>query len=109
MLERIKFMKVNKHKSFEYTPRFYNERRERIEKMKKAYSEDEDQDGMFRRERLRENMHSSWGLGETHSRQSKAANVRLIIILAALLLATYFILDYVDIFAAEVTNLDNTK
>jgi hypothetical protein len=54
-------------------------------------------------------MHSSWGLGETHSRQSKAANIRLIIILAALLLATYFILDYVDIFAAEVTNLDNTK
>lgn len=109
MLERIKFMKVNKHKRFEYTPRFYNERKERLKKMKEAYSDEADGDAVQRRERLRENMHSTWGLESAHTKQSRAANIRLVIILALLLLGTYFILDYVEIFAAEVTNIETSK
>lgn len=109
MLERIKFMKVNKNKRFDYTPRYYNERKERIEKMKAAYSDEGDTDTVQRRERMRDNMQTSWGLESAHTQQSRAANIRLIIILAALLVATYFILDYVDIFAAEVTNIESTK
>lgn len=109
MLERIKFMKVNKNNRFEYTPRFYNERKERIEKMKEAYSDEGDSNDLQRRERMRDNMQTSWGLESAHTKQSRAANIRLIIILAALLLGSYFILDYVEIFTAEVTNIETTK
>jgi hypothetical protein len=109
MLERIKFMKVNKNNRFEYTPRFYNERKERIEKMKQAYSDEGDTSDLQRRERMRDNMQTSWGLESAHTKQSRAANIRLIIILAALLLGSYFILDYVEIFTAEVTNIETTK
>lgn len=109
MLERIKFMKVNRNKRFEYTPRFYDERKERLQKMREAYSDDSEADDAQRREKLRENMKHSWGLESAHTQQSRAANIRLIIILAALLFGTYFILDYVDIFAAEITNIETTK
>ena len=33
MLERIKFMKVNSHKKYGYVPRYYNERKERLNAM----------------------------------------------------------------------------
>tara|TARA_B100000508_G_scaffold118450_1_gene98546 strand:+ start:63135 stop:63464 length:330 start_codon:yes stop_codon:yes gene_type:complete len=109
MLERIKFMKVNKNKRFEYTPRFYDERKERLQKMKEAYNDDGNPEDLQRRERMRDNMKTSWGLESAHTRQSRAANIRLVIILAALLLGSYFILDYVEIFTAEVTNIEPTK
>ena len=109
MLERIKFMKVNKNKRFDYTPRFYDERKERLNKMREAYSDEGEADTAQRRERLRDNMQTSWGLESARSTQSRAANVRLIIILAALLLGTYFILDYVEIFTAEVIEIEPTK
>lgn len=106
MLERIKFMKVNTVRRFDYTPRYYDERKERIENMKKAHSEDADANSTEQQARLRERMQNAWNLESSHTQQSRAANIRLIIILAALLLATYFILDYVDIFAAEVIDLE---
>ncbi len=109
MLERVKFMKVNKNKRFEYTPRFYNERKERLNKMREAYSDDGEADSAQRRERMRDKMQTSWGLESAHASQSRAANIRLIVILVALLVGSYFILDYVEIFTAEVTNIETTK
>ncbi len=107
MLERIKFMKVNKTKQFDYTPRYYDARKERIQNMQKAYDEESDSTPTEQQARLREKMHSAWNIETNYTKQSRSANIRLIIILAALLLATYFILDYVDIFAAEVIDLEN--
>ena len=106
MLERIKFMKVNRHKRFDYTPRYYDERKERIKKMQKAYSEEDNLTITEQEARLRDKMHSAWQFEKSYTQQSKAANIRLIIILVVLLLATYFILDYVDMFAAEVIDLE---
>lgn len=108
ILERIRFMKVNKNKSFNYTPRYYDERKERIQKIKDSYSEDDDVDSTTaeRQARMREKLQSSWQLGETYSKSSKAANIRLILIFAALLLGAYYILGYVDIFASEIIDLN---
>lgn len=106
MLERIRFMKVNTNKRFDYTPRYYDARKERIKMMQKAYSKEENSTLTEQQAHLRDKMHSAWQFEKSYTQQSKAANIRLIIILVALLLATYFILDYVDIFAAEVTDLD---
>lgn len=106
MLERIKFMKVNKTKQFDYTPRYYDARKERIRNMQKAYDEDSESTPTEQQARLREKMQSAWNIESSYTKQSRSANIRLIIILAALLVATYFILDYVDIFAAEVIDLE---
>ncbi|MDX1652498.1 MAG: hypothetical protein R3277_08405 [Brumimicrobium sp.] len=106
MLERIKFMKVNRHKRYDYTPRFYDERKERLNALIKNYEEKEDEfepGSAEYRARLKERMERTWSLQSTQSGQSRAANIRLIVILAALLIATYFILNYVDIFTSEVT------
>jgi hypothetical protein len=99
-------MKVNTNKRFDYTPRYYDARKERIKMMQKAYSKEENSTLTEQQAHLRDKMHSAWQFEKSYTQQSKAANIRLIIILVALLLATYFILDYVDIFAAEVTDLD---
>lgn len=101
-------MKVNKHARFDYTPRYYDERKERIKMIQKAYS-DVESTSTEQQARLRDKMQSAWQIDKSYGKQSRAANIRLIIILIALLLATYFILDYVDLFAAEVTNLDKNK
>ncbi|RFC54763.1 hypothetical protein DXU93_07190 [Brumimicrobium aurantiacum] len=107
MLERIKFMKVNKTKQFDYTPRYYDARKERIQNMRKAYDAEANATPTEQQLRLREKMQNAWSIESSYTKQSRSANIRLIIILAILLLATYFILDYVDIFTAEIIDLEN--
>lgn len=108
ILERIRFMKVNKRKSFSYTPRYYDERKERIQKIKDSYKDDADVDSstVNRQAQLREKLQTSWQLNKTYSKKTRAANIRLILIFAALLLGAYYILGYVDIFTAEIIDLN---
>lgn len=106
MLERIRFMKVNTNKRFDYTPRYYDARKERIRMMQRFYSENENVSITDQQAHLRDKMQSAWQYEKSYTKQSRSANIRLIIILIALLLATYFILDSVDMFAAEVIDLD---
>jgi len=100
-------MKVNKSRRFDYTPRYYDERKERINNMIKAYDTESESTPTEQQARLREKMQSSWAMESSYTKQSRSANIRLIIILGALLLGAYYILDYVDIFAAEVIDLEN--
>lgn len=110
MLERIQFIKVNRHKKFSYTPRYYDERKERLDRLIEKYEEDDtekvDKQSAEYRARIKQRIEQSWEMNSSTASKARSANVRLIIILAALLLMTYFILDYVDIFSADVTNLD---
>ena len=108
MLERIQFIKVNRHKKYNYSPRYYDERKERLERLIEKYEEKEDVDKQSAeyRARMKQRIEQSWEMNSASASSARSANVRLIIILAALLLLTYFILDYVDIFSAEVINLD---
>ncbi|HZH86270.1 MAG TPA: hypothetical protein VFD77_03065 [Brumimicrobium sp.] len=99
-------MKVNTNKRFEYTPRYYDARKERIRMMQKAYSENEKQTPTEQQAHLRDKMQSAWQYEKSYTKQSRSANIRLIIILIALLMATYFILDSVDMFAADVIDLE---
>jgi hypothetical protein len=111
MLERIRFMKVNQHKRYDYTPRYYDERKERLKAMIALYEKDEsdefDKDSAQYRARIKQRMEQSWSLQTVHSTQSKAANIRLIVILVILIAVTYFIFDYVDMFSSEVYSIDN--
>ncbi|MEX2485202.1 MAG: hypothetical protein WED10_11600 [Brumimicrobium sp.] len=103
-------MKVNRHKQYNYTPRYYDERKERLNAMIKNYEKSDSENGegssAEQRAQLKERIQNNWSLQSTHSSQSKSANIRLVIILAALLLGAYFILNYVDVFSSEVTIID---
>ena len=108
ILERIRFMKVNKHKRFDYTPRYYDERKERLNKMVEKHQKDaqSDTDRLAYREKLKQRIADNWENNAASASASRAANLRLIIILVVLLAAVYFILDYVDIFANDVTIIE---
>lgn len=111
MLERIKFMKVNSHKKYGYVPRYYNERKERLNAMISQYEDDGryEPDSAEYRARMKQRMERSWNLNTEHAAQSRSANIRLIIILAALIAVTYFIFDYVDMFSADIVSIDNQE
>jgi hypothetical protein len=108
MLERIRFMKVNKHKQFDYTPRYYDGRKERLQKLIKKHekSSELEMTKAEHRERLKQRIADNWEAHGASGSAARAANLRLIIILVLLLAAAYFILDYVDIFANDVTILE---
>jgi hypothetical protein len=108
ILERIRFMKVNKHKRFDYSPRYYDERKERLDKLVKKHEKEalSDTKKMEYRERLKQRIADNWESNASSAAASRSANLRLIIILVVLLAAVYFILDYVDIFANDVTKIE---
>jgi hypothetical protein len=110
MLERIRFMKVNRNKQFDYTPRYYDERKERLNKLVDRYKKEDknlDTSSAEYRAKIKQRIEQNWELNSATSSQSRAANVRLILILGALLLAAYYVLDYVSLFSAEVITLEN--
>lgn len=110
MLERIRFMKVNRNKRFDYTPRYYDERKERLNKLINTYKQSEDEmdtSSAKYRAKIKQRIEQNWELNSATSTQSRAANIRLILILGALLLGAYYVLDYVSLFSAEVTTLEN--
>jgi len=113
MLERIRFMKVNQNKRYDYTPRYYDERKERLNALKSRYEADDsdsfDKDTAAYRAKMKQRMEQSWNLHTVQSTQSKAANIRLIIILVVLIAVTYFIFDYVDMFSSDIYSIDNEE
>lgn len=110
MLERIQFIKVNKNKKYSYTPRYYDERKERLETLVEKYKKDEDNVDVSSAEyraRMKQRMEQSWEWTSAQSSAAQSANIRLIIILIALLAVSYFILDYVEIFTSDVTIIED--
>jgi len=106
MLERIRFMKVNRYKKFEYTPRYYDERKERIQMMQESYNKLGQQTPTEQQAYLRDRMRNAWQQNKSYSKQTRSANIRLIVILFALLFAVYYIFGSVDSFTAEVIDLE---
>ena len=112
MLERIQFIKVNRHKRYAYEPRYFNERKERLNSLIEKYKKEEketDISSAAYRARIKQRIEQSWDMNAAKSNHARSANVRLVIILIALLLLTYFVLDYVSLFSADVTSIDNPE
>lgn len=107
MLERIQFIKVNRNKRYNYTPRYYDERKERLETLASKYREEKDEaDTATYRAQIKQRIEQSWDMNASSANAARSANVRLLIILVALLAGSYFILDYVDIFTSDITVID---
>jgi hypothetical protein len=87
-------------KRFEYSPRFYNERKERLEKRaKEIEAEIKFEERLKRDETLQHKSHEqeNWIRFE-RTKRNRQSNIRLLVILFGLLFISYLILQRLDIF-----------
>tara|TARA_R110002111_G_scaffold894_3_gene6519 strand:+ start:116 stop:403 length:288 start_codon:yes stop_codon:yes gene_type:complete len=88
------FFKLNKNKKYNYTPRYYDERKERLDNLKKKHGliKDDNEGKRFNRTNFR----NEWSQN-SKIQSNKNYRIRFLVILAFLLLAAYVALSYLDI------------
>ncbi|MDG1915224.1 MAG: hypothetical protein P8I55_11630 [Crocinitomix sp.] len=106
------FKLPNRHRRFDYVPRYYNAEKEELQaKIDQAKKENTvDDEGKFAREiKFKAQMEDKWG-GSDYKAQRRQSNMRLIIILGIIIVAFYYIfvaLDGLGYFLDE--NMDKLK
>lgn len=88
--------KLPKHKGFDYQPRYYDERKERLQKR-----EQEIREKVEDKERNSDNIKFDFRRGSSASNRSKQlakANVRLMIIIFGLMIVCYYLFLKTDLF-----------
>jgi hypothetical protein len=85
------FIKLNRNRSFAFKPRYYSERKERLEEVKRKY-EREKEISVANGERLREDLDTKWQ--DTRQTKVNSSNRVLLLIIIALLAITYYIIKY---------------
>ena len=106
----MKFRFLNKtieNKRFEYSPMYYDERKERLERKKKEYAklEEDNLSDKERKEIFRSNLKEGWSRTEYRSSQQKSSNIRVLILIGLILALGYFIFNGVDEVDTVVTKL----
>jgi len=89
------FFKQHRNKTYNYTPRYYDERKERLDMIKGKYGlieEDAETDKIFRRKNFRDDWKQN-----RKAQINKNSRIRFMVILTFLLLAAYIALNYLDI------------
>jgi hypothetical protein len=87
----LKFNKRPKHKRFDYIPRFYDPKKEELDKIVDAYKDTDDTVGS--KERIRSGLRSKYRGDSSYKRSlERSANFRLISIILVLFFITYLIL-----------------
>jgi len=103
---KFSMIKLPKHKRFEFTPRVFDEDKERLEKRKKDIANDlsiSGDDATRSREiNFRANMQDK-GVSAYRSNATLFSNVRVLIILGILLTVCYFIFSNLDDMVAALT------
>lgn len=91
------FKLPNKYKKFEFTPRYYDERKERLDKKLKEYDSVNTAEAESKRREIkfRAETKKSW-MDSDFSRANKRANFRLVLILIIVLIGVYFLFQYLD-------------
>ncbi|MBD3638309.1 MAG: hypothetical protein HUJ25_13235 [Crocinitomicaceae bacterium] len=94
------FKLPNKHRRFEYVPRYYDPRKEELEKKIKAAEREANltkgKDVEMRREiSFRQRTSDHWGNSEFKSKMMNT-NIRLIVILGIALIGFYFLFEHLD-------------
>jgi hypothetical protein len=96
---QIKFLNKNfQPKRFDYSPRYYDERKERLELKKAEFQrlKDTELNPDERQALLRQNMKESWSRAQHSQQQRYNANIRTLILIAILLALGYFIFNGMD-------------
>jgi hypothetical protein len=96
---QFRFLNKNfKNKRFDYSPMYYDERKERLE-IKKSQYESLNKDGVSDEERkniLRQNMSESWNRSKHAEQQKMSSNMRIAILVLIILGLGYFIFNGVN-------------
>ncbi len=100
------FKMPSKYRRYNFQPRYYDERKEKLKKKVELYS-GEGQVDRKREINFRSNIEDSWGNSEVR-RQSQMANLRLLVILIIIGFATYYIFTGLDS-AEEIINSNLPK
>ena len=88
------FFKQNRNKTYNYTPRYYDERKERLDDLKRKHGLiDENGEG---RVQTRRSFRDDWKQN-SKIKSNKNSRIRLLVILFFLLLAAYISLNYLGI------------
>ena len=96
---KIRFLnKTIQHQRYQYNPRYYDERKERLDVKKKQYEElnktdvsDEKRKAIFR-----DNIQGEWNRAQYRQNQQRTSNYRVLLLIGIILVLGYFIFNGVD-------------
>lgn len=87
------FFKKTRYKTFEYTPRYYDEAKEKMkDRYDRIQAELDGKDAAFSKDRFRNNLRESWQNNKKTSSPQAKSIVRMLVIAVILILLSYFIL-----------------
>jgi hypothetical protein len=97
----MKFKFLNntlQNRKFDYQPRYYDERKERLDRKKRQFQrlESGELTREERREMLRESMRGEWERADYRKRQQQSANIRIFVLVLLLCGLCYFLFFGVD-------------
>ena len=93
-----KLFKPRSHYVFDYKPRYYNERKERLRNLEDKYHSDKDLSDESRKIRLTKNNLKTYWVKNKRSATDKASNLRLALIIAILVGLAAYILELHKLF-----------
>jgi hypothetical protein len=97
----MKFQFLNKtfkNKQFDYAPRYYDERKERLALKKKQFEklEDNSLSAEERKTILRSNMQNTWLRSQNSQKQRQNSNFRVLLLIGIILVLGYFIFNGIN-------------
>jgi hypothetical protein len=92
------FGKINTHKRYDFQPRYYNERKEKLQSRIRKYEQEEDAHVHAERlESLKDRIADSWVRDDNYRKTIFQSNMRLLIVLGVILALAYFLFVGLDI------------
>jgi hypothetical protein len=97
----MKFQFLNKtfkNKRFDYSPMYYDERKERLALKKKEFEKLDDNtlNSEDRKSILRNNLQSTWSRSQHTQKQKHSSNLRVLLLIGLLLALGYFIFNGIN-------------
>lgn len=101
---KIKLVKLPKHRQFDFTPRYYDERKERLQKREEEIAKELGLEGTENKRReinFRAKLNVKGGMAGHRRKANSQSNMRLIIILVALVAVAYYLIRSLDVFGGK--------
>ncbi|MFT7345336.1 MAG: hypothetical protein ACI9XP_001931 [Lentimonas sp.] len=96
---KIQFLsKTTQNKRFDYSPMYYDERKEKLELKKKEFSglSSNNLSPSDRKDILRRNMQTTWQKNQQGQKARKTSNMRVLMLIGIILILGYFIFNGLD-------------
>ncbi len=87
-----------RNKRFDYSPMYFDERKERLDLKKKEFEklENKDLSSDDRQKILRQNMQQSWSRAKQAQSQKSTSNFRVLLLIVLMLVLGYFVFNGLD-------------